>query len=38
MLVIAIGLLAEGYTHGVLGESSATVAQATQAGGRRPGR
>ncbi len=37
MLVIAIGLLAEGYTHGVLGESSATVAQATQGGGPAPG-
>src|SRR5260221_10439104 len=34
---MAIGLLAEGYTHGVLGESSATVAQATQGGGPAPG-
>src|SRR5260370_24956149 len=32
MLVIVMGLLAEGYTHGVLGESSSTVAQAPRAG------
>jgi cellulose synthase/poly-beta-1,6-N-acetylglucosamine synthase-like glycosyltransferase/peptidoglycan/xylan/chitin deacetylase (PgdA/CDA1 family) len=37
MLVIAIGLLAEGYTHGVLGESSATIAQATPTGPPAPG-
>ena len=37
MLVITIGLLAEGYTHGVLGESSATIAQATAGGPPAPG-
>jgi peptidoglycan-N-acetylglucosamine deacetylase len=37
LLVIAIGLLAEGYTHGVLGESSATVAQAASGGPPAPG-
>jgi cellulose synthase/poly-beta-1,6-N-acetylglucosamine synthase-like glycosyltransferase/peptidoglycan/xylan/chitin deacetylase (PgdA/CDA1 family) len=37
MLVIAVGLLAEGYTHGVLGESSATVAQAAAGGPPAPG-
>ncbi len=36
MLVIAIGLLAEGYTHGVLGESSATVAQGAPDGAPAP--
>ncbi len=37
MLVIAIGLLAEGYTHGVLGESSSTAVQATPGGPPAPG-
>ncbi len=37
MLVIVIGLLAEGYTHGALGESNATVAQASPGGPPAPG-
>jgi cellulose synthase/poly-beta-1,6-N-acetylglucosamine synthase-like glycosyltransferase/peptidoglycan/xylan/chitin deacetylase (PgdA/CDA1 family) len=37
MLVIAIGLLVEGYTRGVLGESSSTIAQTAQGGPPAPG-
>jgi cellulose synthase/poly-beta-1,6-N-acetylglucosamine synthase-like glycosyltransferase/peptidoglycan/xylan/chitin deacetylase (PgdA/CDA1 family) len=37
MLVFTLGLLVEGYTHGVLGETSATVAQAAAGGPAAPG-
>ncbi len=37
LLVIAVGLLVEGYTHGVLGESSSTIPQAAPDGPAAPG-
>jgi len=37
LLVCTLGLLVEGYTHGVLGETSSTVAQAAAAGPPAPG-
>ena len=37
MLVISIGLAVEGYTHGVLGESSSTIPQASPGGPSAPG-
>jgi cellulose synthase/poly-beta-1,6-N-acetylglucosamine synthase-like glycosyltransferase/peptidoglycan/xylan/chitin deacetylase (PgdA/CDA1 family) len=37
LLVFAIGLLAEGYTHGALGETSQTTAQAASSGPAAPG-
>lgn len=37
MLVFTLGLLIEGFTHGVLGETSATVAQAAAGGPAAPG-
>jgi cellulose synthase/poly-beta-1,6-N-acetylglucosamine synthase-like glycosyltransferase/peptidoglycan/xylan/chitin deacetylase (PgdA/CDA1 family) len=36
MLVISIGLLVEGYTHGILGESSTTIPQAQRSGAPAP--
>jgi cellulose synthase/poly-beta-1,6-N-acetylglucosamine synthase-like glycosyltransferase/peptidoglycan/xylan/chitin deacetylase (PgdA/CDA1 family) len=37
MFVFAIGLLVEGYSHGVLGETSQTIAQAASSGPAAPG-